>query len=59
MSDDKLDYQKLRRRPGFLIRRRQQVHLALFVEQGGAFRVTPVGTRLVAVPPSLRILRQY
>jgi MarR family transcriptional regulator, lower aerobic nicotinate degradation pathway regulator len=42
MSDDELDYNDLRRRPGFLIRRLHQIHLALFAEECGAFGVTPV-----------------
>ena len=29
-------------RPGFLIRRLHQIHLALFAEECGAFNVTPV-----------------
>jgi len=41
MSDDELDYHKLRRRPGFLIRR-HQVHSVLLAEQGRAFGATPV-----------------
>jgi len=40
MSEDDVDY--LRRRPGFLIRRLHQIHLALFAEECGMFRVTPV-----------------
>jgi MarR family transcriptional regulator, lower aerobic nicotinate degradation pathway regulator len=42
MSDDESAYNDLRRRPGFLIRRLHQIHLALFVEECGAFGVTPV-----------------
>ena len=40
MSAD--DYHSLTRRPGFLIRRLHQIHLALFAEECGAFGVTPV-----------------
>ncbi len=42
MSDDGLAYDDLQRRPGFLIRRLHQIHLALFAEECGAFGVTPV-----------------
>lgn len=42
MNSDQLEYDDLRRRPGFLIRRLHQIHLALFAEECGAFGVTPV-----------------
>jgi DNA-binding MarR family transcriptional regulator len=42
MSEDDVEYSILRRRPGFLIRRLHQIHLALFAEECGAFGVTPV-----------------
>lgn len=41
MNDD-VDYEVLMRRPGFLVRRLHQIHLALFAEECGAFGVTPV-----------------
>jgi DNA-binding MarR family transcriptional regulator len=43
------DYRALSRRPGFLIRRLHQIHLALFVEECGAFNVTPVQYSLMTV----------
>lgn len=42
MSDEELAYNNLRRRPGFLIRRLHQIHLALFAEECGTFGVTPL-----------------
>ena len=36
------NYRDLSRRPGFLIRRLHQIHLALFAEECKAFGVTPV-----------------
>jgi MarR family transcriptional regulator, lower aerobic nicotinate degradation pathway regulator len=36
-------------RPGFLIRRLHQIHLALFAEECGAFGVTPVQFSLLSV----------
>lgn len=42
MSENDVEYSILRRRPGFLIRRLHQIHLALFAEECGAFGVTPV-----------------
>ena len=35
-------YEDLSQRPGFLVRRLHQIHLALFAEECGAFDVTPV-----------------
>ena len=35
-------YEQLSQRPGFLIRRLHQIHLALFAEECGGFDVTPV-----------------
>jgi DNA-binding MarR family transcriptional regulator len=43
------DYRALSRRPGFLIRRLHQIHLALFVEECGSFNVTPVQYSLMTV----------
>ncbi len=42
-------YQQLARRPGFLIRRLHQIHLALFAEECGAFGVTPVQYSILTV----------
>jgi DNA-binding MarR family transcriptional regulator len=39
----------LARRPGFLIRRLHQIHLALFAEECGAFGVTPVQYSILTV----------
>jgi DNA-binding MarR family transcriptional regulator len=36
------DYRALSRRPGFLVRRLHQIHLALFAKECGGFNVTPV-----------------
>lgn len=43
------DYRALSRRPGFLVRRLHQIHLALFAEECGAFNVTPVQYSLMTV----------
>ena len=43
-------------RPGFLIRRLHQIHVALFIEECGAFDVTPVQYSImtaVQAPPGL------
>ena len=42
-------YHVLARRPGFLIRRLHQIHLALFAEECGAFGVTPVQYSILTV----------
>jgi MarR family transcriptional regulator, lower aerobic nicotinate degradation pathway regulator len=42
-------YRVLARRPGFLIRRLHQIHLALFAEECGAFGVTPVPYSILTV----------
>src|ERR1700722_7450230 len=42
-------YRVLARRPGFLIRRLHQIHLALFAEECAAFGVTPVQFSLLSV----------
>jgi DNA-binding MarR family transcriptional regulator len=42
-------YSVLARRPGFLIRRLHQIHLALFAEECGAFGVTPVQYSILTV----------
>jgi DNA-binding MarR family transcriptional regulator len=42
-------YRVLARRPGFLIRRLHQIHLALFAESCGAFGVTPVQYSILTV----------
>jgi DNA-binding MarR family transcriptional regulator len=42
-------YRTLARRPGFLIRRLHQIHLALFAESCGAFGVTPVQYSILTV----------
>ena len=42
-------YRVLARRPGFLIRRLHQIHLALFAEECGAFGVTPVQYSILTV----------
>jgi len=39
----------LKRRPGFLIRRMHQIHLALFTEECAAFDVTPVQYSIMTV----------
>ena len=41
-GEDDAEYRSLMRRPGFLVRRLHQLHLALFAEECGAFGVTPV-----------------
>ena len=41
-DEDDAEYRVLMRRPGFLIRRLHQIHLALFAEECAAFGVTPV-----------------
>ena len=41
-ADDDPAFHDLARRPGFLIRRLHQIHLALFAEECGTFGVTPV-----------------
>ncbi|HUN39897.1 MAG TPA: MarR family transcriptional regulator [Acetobacteraceae bacterium] len=41
-DDDAADYRVLMRRPGFLVRRLRQIHLALFAEECAAFELTPV-----------------
>lgn len=43
------NYRVLARRPGFLIRRLHQIHLALFAESCGAFGVTPVQYSILTV----------
>jgi MarR family transcriptional regulator, lower aerobic nicotinate degradation pathway regulator len=43
------DYRSLARRPGYLIRRLHQIHLALFAEECGAFGVTPVQYSIMTV----------
>ena len=43
-------------RPGFLIRRLHQIHLSLFADECGAFKVTPVQYSIltaVAAQPGL------
>jgi DNA-binding MarR family transcriptional regulator len=42
MTDDAAEFADLAQRPGFLIRRLHQIHLALFAEECGGFNVTPV-----------------
>jgi hypothetical protein len=42
-------YRVLARRPGFLIRRLHQMHLALFAEACGAFGATPVQYSILTV----------
>jgi DNA-binding MarR family transcriptional regulator len=42
-------YRVLARRPGFLIRRLHQIHLALFAEECSAFGVTPVQYSILTV----------
>jgi DNA-binding MarR family transcriptional regulator len=42
-------FRMLARRPGFLIRRLHQIHLALFAEECGAFGVTPVQYSILTV----------
>jgi MarR family transcriptional regulator, lower aerobic nicotinate degradation pathway regulator len=42
-------YRSLTRRPGFLIRRLHQIHLALFAEECAAFGVTPVQYSIMTV----------
>jgi DNA-binding MarR family transcriptional regulator len=49
MSAEESDGRSLRRRPGFLIRRLHQIHLALFAEECGAFGVTPVQYSIMTV----------
>ncbi|HTW68265.1 MAG TPA: MarR family transcriptional regulator [Acetobacteraceae bacterium] len=41
-GDNDAAYRNLTRRPGFLIRRLHQIHLALFYQECGTFGVTPV-----------------
>lgn len=41
-SEDDADYRILMRRPGFLIRRLHQMHLALLDEECAAFGATPI-----------------
>lgn len=41
-GDDAVDYRLLTQRPGFLVRRLHQIHLALFAEECAAFALTPV-----------------
>ncbi len=41
-GEDDAAYRSLVRRPGFLIRRLHQIHLALFAEECAAFGLTPV-----------------
>jgi DNA-binding MarR family transcriptional regulator len=43
------NYRDLSRRPGFLIRRLHQIHLALFAEECKAFGVTPVQYSILTV----------
>jgi DNA-binding MarR family transcriptional regulator len=43
---------KLFTRPGFLLRRMHQIHLALFAEECGAFDVTPVQYSIMTVAGS-------
>jgi MarR family transcriptional regulator, lower aerobic nicotinate degradation pathway regulator len=43
------DYRVLGQRPGFLIRRLHQIHLALFAEECKAFGVTPVQYSILTV----------
>jgi MarR family transcriptional regulator, lower aerobic nicotinate degradation pathway regulator len=43
------DYRSLARRPGYLIRRLHQIHVALFAEECGAFGVTPVQYSIMTV----------
>ena len=42
-------WQDLARRPGFLIRRLHQIHLALFADACGEFGVTPVRYSILTV----------
>jgi DNA-binding MarR family transcriptional regulator len=42
-------YQQLALRPGFLIRRLHQIHVALFAEECAAFNVTPVQYSIMTV----------
>jgi DNA-binding MarR family transcriptional regulator len=44
-----LDVDELFQRPGFLLRRMHQIHLALFAEECGAFDVTPVQYSIMTV----------
>jgi DNA-binding MarR family transcriptional regulator len=46
------DWASLTGRPGFLIRRLHQIHLALFAEECGRFGVTPVQFSLLSVVAS-------
>lgn len=48
MTDDALA-DRLESRPGFLIRRLHQIHLALFAEECAAFGVTPVQFSIMTV----------
>jgi len=48
----------LRRRPGFLVRRLHQIHLALFAEECAAFEVTPVQYSLMTVLDERREIEQ-
>lgn len=41
-GDNAADYRALTQRPGFLVRRLHQIHLALFAEECAAFDLTPV-----------------
>ena len=42
MSEDKIEFEHLADRPGHLIRRLHQIHVALFLEECGSFNLTPV-----------------
>ena len=56
MSDDKTKFESLADRPGHLIRRLHQIHVALFLEECGKHNLTPVqfGVLTVLADGSLR-----
>ena len=56
MSEDKTKFENLADRPGHLIRRLHQIHVALFLEECGKYNLTPVqfGVLTVLADGSLR-----
>jgi DNA-binding MarR family transcriptional regulator len=52
------DNGRLARRPGFLIRRMHQIHLALFAEECAAFGITPVQFSIMTVADERPMLDQ-
>ena len=46
---EQTDMARLEARPGFLIRRLHQIHVALFAEECGAFNITPVQYSIMSV----------